>query len=648
MLSSCSRLWLRCASPGVMGVTARLGAKSNTIEGGKHVRNSRSSGNAGRLLAAALISLGLIAAACSDKKDDGGTDTGGTTETTTGSETTGGGETTAPETTAAAEEVVAGGTLIVSGEAEVANPWTPAAMQCDSYCQQRARSFYDPVVVIGDDLEPHGLLVESWTSNDDFSEWEFKVRSGITFHDGTPLDAEAIVKNLQVSGVGLLLGAALKDIGKLCDGAPCTAAQIADPTVVKSLAIEATDASTFTIKTGFNGDLSQPLPWPGLPNSLGTQWGLIASPTWLDAVTAGSADATKAVGSGPFIVESYAPRDKLVVKKNPNYWQKDAAGNQLPYLDGIEFRVIEDSETAADALRAGDIDIFSTSAALVISDFREDAEAFPMIEQDQLVETNYIMIDLDKPGVLQNKDVRCALSLAIDRQELIDATASGILTPANGLFSPGQQGYLEDNGGSTEFDVDTATQMIADYEATNGPVAVDYGTTTSAINAQVAELLKGYWEAIGVDFTYTQVPQDSFITNALFGDPGFFMYGWRNHAGVRIDSQYFWWHSANAAPDGQLALNFGRVRDDAVDKGLETARSSTDEAEATAAAEDVNKAMASACYQIPLSWTLWGTPHQPKVKGLNSWVLPDGSKSRDGAGFSGQFWTQTLWIDPNA
>jgi peptide/nickel transport system substrate-binding protein len=594
-----------------------------------------------------LISLGLIAAACSNKKDDGGT-TSGTTETTAGSETTAGGDTTVPETTAPAEKPVSGGTLVVSGEAEVANAWTPAAMQCDSYCQQRARSFYDPVVVVGDDLKPHGLLVESWTNNDDFTVFDFTVRSGIKFHDGTPLDAAAIVKNLQLAGSGLLLGAALKDIGKLCDGQPCTAAQLADATVTKTLAIEATGDLTFEIKTGFNGDLSKPLTWPGMVNALGTQWGLIASPTWLDAVAAGTADPTKAVGTGPFIVESYAPRDKLVVKRNPDYWQKDADGNQLPYLDGIEFRVIEDSETAADALRSGDIDIFSTSAAQVINDFRADADNFPMVEQDKFVETNYILIDLAKPGPLQDKNVRCALSLAIDRQDLIDATAGGILKPANGLFSPGQQGYLEDNGGSTSYDPDAAKKLIDEYEAANGPVAVDYGTTTSQINAQVAELLKGYWEAIGVDFTYTQVPQDSFITNALFGDPGFFMYGWRNHAGVKVDSQYFWWHSANAAPDGALALNFGRIKDPIVDKGLEDARSATDDAAGEAAAEAVNKQMASECYQIPTSWTLWGTPHKPSVKGLSTWVLPDGSLSRDGAGFSGQFWTQTLWIDPNA
>ena len=375
----------------------------------------------------------------------------------------------------------------------------------------------------------------------------------------------------------------------------------------------------------------------------------MASPTWLDAVAAGTADATLPIGSGPFIVESYATRDKLVVKRNPNYWQKDADGNQLPYLDGIEFRVIEDSQTAADALRNGDLDIFSTSASAVIADFRQEADQFPMNEQDTFTETNYILIDLDKPGPLQDARVRCALSLGIDRQELIDAVAGGILKPANGLFSPGQQGYLEDNGGSTTYDPEKAKQMIDEYEAETGTqVKVNYGTTTSQINAQTAELLKGYWNAIGVDFEYTQVPQDSFITNALFGVPDFYMYGWRNHAGVYADGQYYWWHSANAAPDGGLALNFGRIRDPIVDKGLETARSGKTEEERIKGAEDVNREMAKQCYQIPTSWTLWGTPHLPKVQGIGSWILPDGSKSRDGAGFSGQFWTQTLWIDPSA
>ena len=191
--------------------------------------------------------------------------------------------------------------------------------------------------------------------------------------------------------------------------------------------------------------------------------------------------------------------------------------------------------------------------------------------------------------------------------------------------------------------------MIEEYEAETGEqVKISYGTTTSQINAQVAELLEGYWNDIGVDFEYVQVPQDSSITNALFGVPEFFAYGWRNHAGVTIDQQYYWWHSYNAAPDGSLALNFGRVNDPVVDENLEAARSATTPEERQAAAENVNRQMATECYQIPTSWTLWGTPHKASVQGLGTYTLPDGSTAKDGAGFSGQFYTQSIWIDPEA
>jgi ABC-type transport system substrate-binding protein len=357
-----------------------------------------------------------------------------------------------------------------------------------------------------------------------------------------------------------------------------------------------------------------------------------------------------AVGTGPFMVDSYAPQDKLVVKRNPSYWQKDAAGNQLPYLDSIEFRVIQDSETAAEALRNGDIDIFSTSAASVIADFRETPDEFPMNEQNSLTETNYVLIDLDKAGPLQDKRFRCALYKAIDRQEQIDLTAGGILQVANGLFSPGQEGYLEDNGVDTSRDVEGAQALLDEYVAENPDVElkVKYGTTVSNINAQVAELLSEYWAEIGVETEIIQIPQDQFITKALFGDPDFYMYGWRNHGGSFIDQQYFWWHSSAAPPDGELALNFGRLRDPIVDENLEKQRTEIDPAKRKEYAENVNRQMAGECYQFAGSWTIWGTPHSPKVQGLGSHTFPDGTSSRDGAGFSGQFWTNNIWIDSEA
>ena len=123
--------------------------------------------------------------------------------------------TAAPATTVPAIEPVIGGTLVVSGDAEVANPWTPAAMQCDSYCQQRARTFFDPLAAYGTDLEVHPFLAESIEPNADFTEWTVKLREGISFHDGTPLDADAVIYNLQATGTGVLIAGQLTDVAKV-------------------------------------------------------------------------------------------------------------------------------------------------------------------------------------------------------------------------------------------------------------------------------------------------------------------------------------------------------------------------------------------------------------------------------------------------
>jgi len=601
-----------------------------------------------QVLTAVLLSLGLIAAACGKKNDSNSSATSvaaPATEAPSGDTVAASPATTAagttPATTAPAVAVTPGGEITVSGEAEVTNPWIPAAMQCDSYCQERARSFFDPIAAVGDDNKVHPYLAESITPNADSTQWTIKVRPGISFTDGTPVNADALIDNLNRTGTGLLVAAAVSDLAKIDDPGGATNQ---DGSPKKVLKIEKADDMTFTIFTGKGGDPNQPLSWPGFDYYLTGQLGLIASPQWLAAVDADATKATAPIGSGPFIVQSYAPRDALVVTKNPNYWQKDANGVQLPYLDKITFKVIEDSTTTGQALRSGDIDIFSTSSASVISDFTDDTD-FPMTEQSDFVETNYLLIDLNKGGPYADARVRCALSKAIDRDEFLSLTEGGLLKPANGLFSPGQQGYLDDNGFSTAQDIDGAKALIADYQKDHpGPVAITYGHTADRIGDQQADLLKGYWSQIGVDTTVEVIPQDQFITNALFGADNFFIYGWRNHAGLTVDQQNFWWNGAAATPDGQLSLNFGRVQDPVVDSNLAIARSDPDPAKRETAAEDINKEMAKECYQIPTGWTLWGTPHIPELQGLGETTLPDGAKARDGAGFSGQFWVNALWL----
>ncbi len=530
-----------------------------------------------------------------------------------------------------------GGHLTVAGDAEVSNPWTPAAMRCDSYCYTRARTFFDQVAVFGDDGQVHGMLAESIEPNDDYTEWTITIREGISFTDGTPVNAAAVIYNLQAAGTGVLVSALVKDIAKIPDPA--------DPerTILK---IEQLDDLTFVIFTGDDGDPEKPLPWRNFPHALAGQWGLIASPFWLAEVAENPELATQPVGSGPFVVDSYEPRGSLEVSRNPDYWMTDADGNQLPYLDSISFRVIEDTEIAAEALQSGDVDIVTSSNGRAIRTIQELGDEFNVTLQDDYIETYYLLVDLDKPGALQDRRVRCAISAAIDRQEFVDATSGGFNQIANGLFSPGQQGYLDDNGLSLEQDLDAAEAMITEYEEETGTdVEFSLGHIPSNVVVQGAEVLLGWWSDVGIDVETETVPQNDFINLAVFGTPEFEVFLWRQHTGVFVDQQYLWWHSDNAFPDGELSLNFGRLRDPDIDAALDAARQSTTDEEAIAAAEDINRIFAEQCYYIPIAWLQWAVLSDPSIDGIGELTLPDGTAVVDGSAISGQFWLQTLHVN---
>lgn len=592
----------------------------------------------GVLFGSMLVSFVLVAAACGDKDDggDGGDSTEAPDETTGstdgGTDTTGAPDSTAVVTTAPQEtqppapEPEYGGTIVVGGEAEVANPWIPAAMQCDSFCQMRARSFFDPLVVVDQDLNWRPFLAESIEANEDSTVFTVKVREGISFHDGTPLNADAVIDNLKRTASGILVKAAVKDLALGADGL---------------LLIEKLDDMTFTLQTGKDGDPANPITWPLFPYYLGGQFGLIASPTWLAAADADPTLAPQAVGTGPFVFGSFAPGDNMVVNRNENYWLSDANGNQLPYLDSIEFKVIPDSQTRATALQSGDLDMMSTSDAAVLSDL-EGNEDFPTLLQNQYGETNYILMHLTKP-YLADQSVRCALLQAVDKEDLIDVIANGNADPANGPFSPGQEGYLADNG-SLPYDQAAASAAIEAYEAANGPLTINYSTTTATVNLLTAQYLQEAWGQVGVDVTIDQIEQSKLINNALFGDAAFDAFGWRNHAGLFADTQYYWWHSSAASDDGQLALNFGRLRDTVIDDLLDKSRQELDPDLRRGYAEDINRRFAEQCFIIPTSFTKWGVVSNTSVQGIGQTPQADGDGFlRDGAGFPGQVWLTAVF-----
>jgi peptide/nickel transport system substrate-binding protein len=575
------------------------------------------------LLASAAATLGLVAGACGSGGGDGSSGTPGSapaTQAGTAPVSAGGTEApaTSPGTTEAPKETpIPGGKIVMGIEADTSSPWMPAEMLCAISCHQVIRSIYDPLVlpVEGNTWAPY--LAESVTPNADYTVWTIKVRPGITFHDGTPLDGAAVADNLERYRKGFLTGAYLSNVATV-------AVNPTDPLAV---------------------DVTMKSPWVTFPTVMAISVvAYIASPTWMAAADKDEALKAKPVGTGPFVFEDYKPNEFFKAKKNPNYWNKP-----YPYLDEIEFRPIPDALNRRDALKSGAIDLMHHDNGEVMTDFRND-KSFVQEEIANNAEVGYTLLHVTQtmpdgtPSPLTDQRVRCALANAYDEPTVLATIDQGVFPIADGPFSPGTVGYLKDTGFPQKQDMDKAKSLIAAYKAEHpGPLNLSLATTQDATNLTIAQFQKQWWEEAGVDsVSINQIDQGNYILTALLGH--FQTFQWRLHSGIDLDDQYIWWHSSSAAPVDQLALNFGRIKDPVIDQALDANRGETDPAKKKEYAETVNKQFGEQCYNLWGSWDIWGIAHKPTVHGVENFSLPGGEKSIFGSGIGGTFYDHTLWV----
>jgi peptide/nickel transport system substrate-binding protein len=559
-------------------------------------------------LLALFVVPALLAAACGGDDDDGGGGGGGGS-----AESSGGASTTTPEDEG---EPQTGGTIVYGVEADTSNPWTPQRSTCAISCYIVFNTVYDPLVLPDEDGNPQPNLLESFEPNDDFTEWTLTPRDGITFHDGTPFNAEAIRYNIQDQLDSALTQAALKSIETV---------SLTD------------DGSAAVVRMNES--------WSGFPIFLASQLGYMASPTWRQATKDGTAKETEPVGTGPFVYDEYVVGSRFRASRNENYWKQDPEGRELPYADAVEVRIIPEAQTRINGLESGELDIAHTSNGQLVDRLRNNDDV-DEIEIDKFGETNYIMLNVDEGPdsnsnpAIRDVNVRRALAMAINQQQLIDTVGGGIGRPANGPFPPGTTGYLEDTG-YPEYDPEEAERLVTEYEEENGPIQITYTTTSDSANRRTAEVLQGLWENVGIETRIDQTEQGQFILDAAFGEMQ--AWGWRSHSGYDPDQQSVWWHSDSYAPTGGISLNFNRFQDPEIDEAFDTIRQSGDEDERKEAAEAVNRRFGEQVYDLWTSWAVWSIGHKPEVHGIAAGALPDGSPSTISGGAAHQI--AQIWVE---
>jgi peptide/nickel transport system substrate-binding protein len=548
------------------------------------------------ILVAVLGALSLVAACGGDGGDSSGSGDGGSSGGVTDGQ--GGG---AP---------VQGGTVVYGLEAENDQGWCLPEVALPMSGIQVARTIYDTLTAPNEDGEFVPFLAKSVTPNATFDSWDIELREGVKFHDGTDLTAEVVKNNLDAFR-GLY---------------PGRTALIASFVLGNIASVEVTGALSVRVTTK--------TPWQALPSVLyySGRAGVMAQ-AQLD--NAESCDR-ELIGTGPFKLVEWRQNERLTTVRNEDYWQTDADGNQLPYLDAIEYRPVIEGPSRVNSLLAGELQAMHTSGGEQIEELRIATEEGTVnsFESDEFAEVAFGVLNTSTPP-FDNKDARLALITAINRDALNDASNLGVTTVSNGPFAPGNTGYLEDSG-FPDYDPAVARGHLAAYEAATGrTLSFTYAVANDAASVATAQLMQQMLDDVGIEMELRPVPQSELIDLAISADYEAMYF--RLYPGGDPDDNYIFWTEGSPA-------NFGRVQDDELTALMQQGRVSTDDAERTRIYEDVNRRFASEGYSLWKWWTLWDIGTAPSVYGILGPDLPDGG-GKPFPGLAGGHPVTSMWID---
>ena len=339
-------------------------------------------------------------------------------------------------------------------------------------------------------IEP--WIAQSWTTNADYTEYTFKLRPGVTFSDGTPLDANAVAKNFDTYGLGNK--ALNQPVSEVINN--YLKSEVIDPLTVK-----------FFFKS----------PSPGFLQGTSAIGSGLVSLSTLEKNFNQLGSARSIIGSGPFVVESDRPgrEVKLVARKDYNRAPPSFAHQGRPYLDGINVLVTPEDSVRIGALLSGQADAIRQIQAY--DEKRVSDKGFAVYASPTRGVNNSINFRPDNPLVADQK-VREALLHATNTKEIVQTLFSANYPQATSVLAKTAVGYV-DLSDKLKFDPAHAARLLDEAGWKSGPDGVRqkdghsltltaYESPPQPQNKETLQLVAQQWAKVGVKL------------NVLAGDAG--------------------------------------------------------------------------------------------------------------------------------
>ncbi len=499
-------------------------------------------------LIAMLCGLVLMAAACGDSDDtagDGGTDEGtdeATDEATDGDE---------PE-----RDPIMGGELVFGSESDVATLAPGEAAQPSD--KVITLGIYDPLTTyIDGKVEP--FLAETVEGSEDLKTWTITLREGVTFHDDTPLNADAVVKHFL----------RLQDPRTAC---PC-----------KTNADNIASMDTPDGPEGLTVVFNLTTPNVAFADYLSGSSGYIESPT---AAAAGTNFKTDGVGTGPFMLEEFVAGERTVLVKNPDYWGTDEDGNQLPYLDKLTVVPIADAGQRLTALETGEIDMFQTADTQTVIQGEEAGFAAQKISGSS---STIILFNNAKPP-FDDVRARQAVAYAIDKDLINERAYGGARVPSYSGFAL-DSAYYNPDAGTPQYDPDKARELVEEL----GGLDFTLVCIPTPEADEILQIIKALGEDVGMNIKLESQEQGAYV-NRMFSKGGDYEAGcFRSSHFIEPDAIR---PGLTTDDDGNLAF----YSNPDVDKLLDEARQTADFEERKAKYFEVQEITGE---EVPLITTLY-------------------------------------------
>lgn len=343
------------------------------------------------------------------------------------------------------------------------------------FVQGFINSLANMLTVIEPDGSLAGELAESWSSSPDAKVWTFKLRNGVTFHNGKSLDAEDVIASLNYHR------------------APDS--KSAAKAIVKPITDIKADGKDTVVVTLEDGNADFPFLMSGYHLAI-------------YQAKDGKPDFNSGIGTGGYIVENWEPGVRALLKRNPNYFKPDRA-----WFDEVEMLTIADVAARVNALSTGAVDVADRVDLKTVHLLK----ANPAVRIEQTTGTQHYTFAMNTTvAPFDNNDVRMALKLGIDRQEILDKVLFGYgklgndhpIATSNRFhaseaelpqrsYDPDRAKYHLKKAGMEQLDVQLSVANAAFAGAVDAGILYKEKAARAGINLDVLrEADDGYWSKV--------------------------------------------------------------------------------------------------------------------------------------------------------